>query len=230
MEIFQTIWNALISENELLVKIVCLPLTFIEAYLYMILFLTLLNIKSNSKQQTIFVLSFSLVALLNLFIGDTSYYTFFNIISCPLLIMLIFKTTFIKAILSEIITYFIVLLVSAFLVFTYSIILGVPTLVTSTITIHKICLCILLYICLYSIYKLSMKFKINLSILDKFKRKISFLLILNILIGSIAIGVQYYLLFNHLDILPNVLVFSSLFILSLYFLFSMFSLIRTNKK
>ena len=41
MEILQTIWNVLTTENELLTNMVCIPFSFIEAYLYMLIFTTL---------------------------------------------------------------------------------------------------------------------------------------------------------------------------------------------
>ena len=54
MEIFQTIWNALISENEFFIKLNAIPSIFLEACLYMLMFLTLLKIESTKKQQIIF--------------------------------------------------------------------------------------------------------------------------------------------------------------------------------
>ena len=48
MEILQTIWNVLTTENERLANIFICPFSFIESYLYMLVFITLLNIKTNS--------------------------------------------------------------------------------------------------------------------------------------------------------------------------------------
>lgn len=45
MEILQTIWNVLTTENEMLTKIICAPLTFIEIYISMLLFTYTLSIK-----------------------------------------------------------------------------------------------------------------------------------------------------------------------------------------
>ena len=111
----------------------------------------------------------------------------------------------------------------------YSAILRVPSSVTSIIPIHKICFSLFYYTGLYFIYKLFKRFNIKFSLLDKFNIKNSHLLITNFLIGSIALAIEYYLLFNYIDFMPNPLVFLTLFIVSLYFAISMFSLIRTNK-
>ena len=44
MELLQTIWNALTNENEVLMNIVSVPMTFIEISLTFLLFTTVLNI------------------------------------------------------------------------------------------------------------------------------------------------------------------------------------------
>lgn len=229
MEILQTIWNALTIENELLVKIICLPITFLEAYLYMMVFLTLLNIKSSMQQRITFVISFSSIALLSLFFGETLYYTFINAIAIPLLVLVIFKTSILKAILSEVVIYIMALLIGSLLIYMYSSLLGIPSSATVSIPMHKLLYSMLFYTCLYLVYKLCKNFNINISVLDKFKIKNAFSLILNFVIGSVAIGIEAYLLFKYIDFIPNMLIFSSLFILLLYFGISIFSLIRTNK-
>ena len=61
MQILQTIWTALTTENEGLVNITGIPFCFIEAYLLLLLFTTLFNIKSSNKNKIIFICSFSII-------------------------------------------------------------------------------------------------------------------------------------------------------------------------
>lgn len=229
MEIFQTIWNALISENKFFIKLNAIPSIFLEAYLYMLMFLTLLKIESTKKQQIIFVVVFSIISIFNTFFGIAPYNNLVNVLAMPLLVFLIFKTSVLKAILSQVIIFIIVVLVSTISITIYSTILQVPSSTSLTVPIHKICISLLLYLSLYTIYKLCKKFNINISLLDKLKKRITFLLILNFMIGVLAIGTEYYLLFKYIDFIPNALVFFSLFVLSLYFGISLYSLLRTNK-
>jgi len=49
MEIFQTIWTALTTPNETLVAILSFPIYFVEAIVNMLLFTTILNIKTTRK-------------------------------------------------------------------------------------------------------------------------------------------------------------------------------------
>lgn len=229
MEIFQTIWNALISENEFFIKLNAIPSIFLEACLYMLMFLTLLKIESTKKQQIIFVVVFSIISIFNTFFGIAPYNNLVNVLAMPVLVLLIFKTSVLKAVLSQVIVFIIVVLVSTISITIYSTILQVPSSASLTVPIHKICISLLLYLSLYTIYKLCKKFNINISLLDKLKKRITFLLVLNFVIGTIAIGTEYYLLFKYIDLIPNALVFFSLFVLSLYFGISLYSLLRTNK-
>lgn len=229
MEIFQTIWNALISENEFFIKLNAIPSIFLEACLYMLMFLTLLKIECTKKQQIIFVVVFSIISIFNTFFGIAPYNNLVNVLAMPVLVLLIFKTSVLKAVLSQVIVFIIVVLVSTISITIYSTILQVPSSASLTVPIHKICISLLLYLGLYTIYKLCKKFNINISLLDKLKKRITFLLVLNFAIGTIAIGTEYYLLFKYIDFMPNALVFFSLFVLSLYFGISLYSLLRTNK-
>lgn len=229
MEIFETIWNALITENQTMMTIISIPCTFIEIYLYMIIFLTILKINSTKKQRVMFVTCFTIISLLSRYLLNTSIYTFINVLSIPLLVILIFKTTILKAILSEIIVYLLAFSIATILISAYSTIFKVPASVTIIIPIHKIYYSLLFYICLYILYKILMKFEFKVIILDKFKFKNVYLLILNLLIGSLSIAIDAYLLFNYIDTIPNFLICFNLSVLILYFSISMFSLIRTNK-
>lgn len=51
MEILNNLWLAVSTPNEGLINILLIPAAFIENTLIMILFLSILNIKSNKKQK-----------------------------------------------------------------------------------------------------------------------------------------------------------------------------------
>ena len=65
MNFIQTVWNVLIGENKIVMDIICTPLTFIEIFLYMKLFLSIVNIDSTRKQRILFVMLFSIISLFN---------------------------------------------------------------------------------------------------------------------------------------------------------------------
>ena len=100
MNIFQTIWTALTTENAVLTNLVIIPLYFIEAYVSMKLFSVVLNINSTKKQQLIYVLVMSLASIITKFLLPTPYSTYINLISMILIIMFVHKVNFFKAILA----------------------------------------------------------------------------------------------------------------------------------
>lgn len=229
MEVLQTIWNALTSENEIAMTIISIPCTFIEIYFYMLLIVQILNIDTTKRKKLVFVVIFSIISILNTYFEVPPFNNFINMLSIPILVLLIFKTNILKAILSEILIFILGVLSSGSIAAIYPLFTGVTPSDITYIPIHRLCVSILMYILLYLIYRLLKHFNINITLIDKFKRRISVPIIINFIIGSIAIGVEYYLLFNYMDVLPTTLVFFNLAILLLYFLLSIFSLIRTNK-
>ena len=149
MEILQTIWTALTTENETLTKIFASFLMFIELYVSMLLFITILKIPANKKQKILYVLLLSLIGILNLWIIPTPYNTFINLIACPILVHFIFKTNLLKSILAEIIPYIVFVLLGSILVNIYTILSGIPTNSFVIVPIHKFLFSILMYSCVY---------------------------------------------------------------------------------
>ena len=104
MNILQTIWSALTVENELLVKILLVPLSYLDAFIGMLFFTTLLDIDTSKKRKIIYVLLYATLGSILTFVIPTSYTVFINIIIWPILIFLVLKTTILKSILAEVIT------------------------------------------------------------------------------------------------------------------------------
>ena len=55
MEIFQTIWTALTTENQILINFISFPMLILELVISMLLFTTILNIKVTTKQKIIYI-------------------------------------------------------------------------------------------------------------------------------------------------------------------------------
>ena len=63
-EFFQNVWSLLTTENAEIIKLVVIPLTYLENIVTILLFSAVLKIKSSKKQKVFFVFSFSTCALL----------------------------------------------------------------------------------------------------------------------------------------------------------------------
>ena len=77
MNILNNIWVAISTPNEVLTNIMVSMSTFVENFLIMLLFLTILDIKSSKKQKLTYVISMSIVSILAVYILPSP----FNILS-----------------------------------------------------------------------------------------------------------------------------------------------------
>ena len=104
MNTIQTIWSALTSQNETLTNMLLIPLAFLDIYIGMIYFTSILNIDTTRKRKLIYVVTYGIVANILKFSVPTEYYVFFNLIVWPVLVFFILKATILKSILSEVVT------------------------------------------------------------------------------------------------------------------------------
>ena len=229
MEILRTIWTALTTENQIAQIITSIPMTFIEVSLVFLLFTTILNIKYTTKQGMIYISCFSIIALITTYFIPTPYNTFINIMIYPVLVYFILKTNALKAILAEIVVYISFFIILTPLVPIYTSIFNVTSLELSTIPIYKMTYSLFLYMIIFIVYKLLNRFNLHITILDKFDVSSYNTLIINFIIGIIAIALQGYIEFMYIDYLPISLVIMSIIILVIYFCISLYSMHRTNK-
>ena len=166
MEILNTIWTALTTENEMLTNIFKYLFTFLEAFLTMLLFSNILKINSTKKQQFIYVIIFSIIANLCNFFIPQPFNSFINIITCPILIMLLFKVKIFKSILAVLIPNIIFVLIGSIVHNVYIMLFNISTASAISIPIHKVALSLLLYLLVYFTYRLLKKFKININLLE----------------------------------------------------------------
>ena len=228
MNIFQTIWNAISTPNETLINISGFFLCFIEVYVNMCLFTTLLNIKSSKQQKLLYVISLSVVAfVLRIFLPDPLG-TIINMIYGILLIKFVLRTSFLKSIFAEFIPIFIMSALELFIFKFYLKIFNLDYENLMNIPFYRFISTLTIYFILYLIYKLIkyIKFNINLDILSK-KNKI--LYIINAILGLCVIGTQLYLISYYSDTLPVIITLVSIFGLASYLFLSLYSMLNVTK-
>jgi len=227
MEIFQTIWMLLTSENTILFKIFAILCSGIEIYLYALIIGALLNINITKKQYIIYVFSLLLVAFLSQQFIPSPYYTFINVLSIPIFAILIFKANILKSIGALVLIYALSFFITIIIMIFVNIVLDIPSHLFETVLIYKLIIVVPLYLSYYVFYKCCKKYNIHIIALDKIKK---FKLIsINLVVGIMAVGMQYLVGFLYFDYLPTFLNIFSQIILLVYFVLSIFSLYRTSK-
>lgn len=229
MEILKTIWTALTTENQNLTLFFYTLLTFLEVYISTILFTSLLSIKATKKEKLIYMFSFSGIAIISMIAIPAPYNTFINLIACPILVYFIFKTNILKAIFAEIVPYIIFVILGSILLNMCVTISKIPTNIFVQIPIAKLTCSLLMYLVAYSLYKFFVHFSININITDSLKKKDKIILLINMLIGILALAIQSYLATIYSYYIPLTLTILNIFVLLVYFVFTMYSLARTIK-
>jgi two-component system sensor histidine kinase AgrC len=229
MEILQSIWTALTTENEMIITLISIPLTFIEGYISMLLFTTILNISASRKQKIIYVLLMSLCSILSRLIIPNPYNTFFNVLTIFLLNIFIFKISIFKGILALIIPFITAALVESIFAKVYYSIFNIDYLVGGNIPLHRLIGTLIVYFIMYLIYLLLKYSKISIDKLQVFDKKKKYLLIFNIIFGIILIGMQIYVTYFYSSVLPFYIVLLSLIGLLTYIIINLNTIFTVAK-
>lgn len=229
MNILQTVWSALTTQNETLIKLLYIPLTFLEFYVGMQFFTSILNIETTKKRKLIFVLTIGIITNIMIFTVPNSSYVFINIILLPILIFFILRTSIIKSIAATAITFLttsvLEFICTSFMKYVFSInydlIVSVP--------IYRILLLVFMYTIIYLLYRLIKYFKVNIEVFDNMTIKNKILIIASIVLCLVVIASQFYLGLYYNETMPFVITFIAIFGLVAYSIISIYNLINLSK-
>jgi hypothetical protein len=220
LQFLNNIWSALSTENLSLLNFLLMPVTFIENYLSMSLFLIILNVKSTMSQKSLYVISISLISILSSYIVPSPFNVFLNYVSIILLIKLFFKLSLFKSFISLLISIFIFGLLNVLLQNPYLTILGISPNTFITTPIYRITYLIILYLLLSMLCFLLKKFqtlRFTLDLIDTLDKKTKILLLLNLIVGFLTLCIQLIITAFYIDIVPVIITMLS-FILLISFL------------
>jgi len=228
MGILNTIWTSLTLENPVIINLLGIPLTVIEVVVTMLLFTQVLNIVSVKKQKIIYVAVFSAIAIISQCFITPPYNTFVNIIFQFVLVLVLFKTNLLKTILCIIFPLAVFVCIASIMQLLFLWILSFSITSNFLIPIYRICFSLTEYSMIYLIYRLFKYFNIKITLFDNMHKNTFAILIFNFTLGILAIAVQLYLITIYADIVPINILIIDISVLFVYFLVSIYSLLRTN--
>ena len=228
MEIFQTIWTALTTQNETLTTILMFPIFFVDILVNMLLFTTIFDIKATKKSKIIYVLSMGIIAFLSRTFIPDPYGIFINMIMVILLIKFILKASWLKSLLSEFTIIAFSSILELFMLQFYLSIFNITKEIVMSVPFYRIVYVLSIYLCIYIIYRIIKFFKFHFNI-ENMTKKSKILFVINTLIGIIAIGAQFYLITFYSDKMPVAITIVSILSLLAYFFISIYSLLNTTK-
>lgn len=229
MEILQTIWSSLTTENPTLTNIIGIPSIFLEVFISMLLFTTLLNINATKKQKWLYVLIASCFSIISRLIIPAPYNTYFNLVAVFLCVLLIFKTTFLKSIICLFLPSIIAALIESVLAKVYYSIFNIDYLVGGNIPLHRLIGTLIVYLVMFLIYILLKYFKVNLSKLQVLDKKKKFWLIFSTIFGVVLIGLQVYMITFYVSYLPFFITILFMVTLVAYFVISLYTMFTVSK-
>lgn len=229
MEIFQTIWTALTTENDLLARIILIPEIFLETFINMLIFTTFLNIPKTKNNSLKYILTVSILANISNIFVPNPFRSLINMVLMLTCIKVFFKTNILKTILALIVP-------TIFTIISESIIAKVCTFYfdfdvnsLAAIPIYRFAITLSIQLMLFVIYFLIKYLKIQILLFENMSKKSKIIFLLNFILAAIALAIQFLITGFYLNKLPiYIVIFSNLSLIA-YFLLSIYSLAKTTK-
>lgn len=229
MEFVNDIWLALSTENEGLMNLLLIPSSFIELYLVISLFLSILSNNINKKQTSLCVIILAVATVITNLLCPSPYNVFITYIIGYLATLFIFKLKPISTLFGILFSIVAFTLVGSLSLNPYLKILNITYAQAETIPIYRISYLFLLYSTVFLITLLIKKFRIAIKFIDKFSTSNKNMLIVNIALGLFTFLGQTFFLFKYIDNLSIVYTIFTFISLLSYFSISIYSLTRMAK-
>lgn len=229
MEIFQTIWTALTTQNEMLNNLIGIPFVFLEGFISMLLFTTLLDVESTKKQKILYVIIASIFSIFSNLILPNPFNTYMNLLVVLITIILVFKINIFKAIICLLFPPIITALIESIFAKIYYTIFHIDYLIGGTIPLHRLIGTLILYLCMFIIYLMLKFFKVNFTKLQIENKKKRSLLIFSTLFGVLLIGLQIYLITFYVSYLPFFITLLDILGLAIYFIINLYTIFTVSE-
>lgn len=229
MDFLNNIWIALSTENERLINFLLIPSSFIEFYLLVSLFTSILNTNPDKriKYTSVFVL-----AILTFIIGavfPSPYNVLVTYIMVYSFTLFIFKLNPISTLFAILISLVIYTLVGSLFLNPYLKILHITYNQAEIIPIYRIPYLIVTYVSVFFVTLLIRKFRVCIKFFDRFTKKNRIMLYINITLGLFTFLGQTLFLFKYIDNLSVAYTLFTFISLLSYFSISIYSLTKMAK-
>lgn len=229
MEMLNNIWTAISTPNEGLVNILLIPFSFIEVYLSLQLFTSILNITSNLKQKMFYVISASIVSLITLNCIPSPFNSIANYIILLFIIYFTFKIGILKSLIAIIAPTIIMVLIGSLTLTPFVKITHINHEIARTIPIYRISYISLNYVILFLVIQFVKHKNVYLNLLDEFDKKTRFILMLSILLGVLVIVIEIIIIAYYTNELPIIISFLSFISLIAFMTMTIYTLTRVIK-
>lgn len=232
MQLLNNLWVFLNTENTVFLERLGIIMIPIENYLFMSLFLIILNVSATRKQKLSYVISMTLISIVSSKILLAPFNVIINYACVIFLIKFIFKLNLLKSFISLVISVFILSLVNILLQNPYLTVCNISFETYVNTPIYRITYLIILYTLLYILCLLLKNFqkaKFTLDLLDTLDKKTLMILTSNLIVGFITLCIQLFITQFYIDIVPLIITLLSVVSLISFFMISLYSFSRVIK-
>ena len=228
-EFWNNIWIAISTPNEGLVKLLSIPLFFIEIPLILYLITTIFNLKLSKKQKIIFLASNIIIGIINLYFIPNPFNIIINYLTLFVIIRFSLKATILKTIIASILPSLIFLIAESLLFNPYITILNITYSDVLTTPMYKMPIAMLMYLTIFLFIFIIRHQKMSFKLLDEIDTKSKSVIIINLSFGLLQIILEVLITMKYIDILPLTYTFANFFMLLLYFCISYYSISKVVK-
>lgn len=229
MGILNNIWTVLNTPNELNTQIITFPFAFIESYITTTLFLTILDIPTNNRNKILYVIISSLITIITGLLIPSPFNIIVNYILYFIFIIVIFKTTILKALISIVSSVAIFGIISTLILNPYLRIFNINAEMLSSIPIYNMLFLLTTYTINFILIFILKNKKLKISFFEDIDKKNKYIIFTNFIFGIFTLIVQVCITVYYIDKLPIIITFLSCISLLAYLIISIYSLTRVMK-
>ena len=229
MEILNNIWLAISTPNEGLLNMLFIPLAFIENFLTMTLYLVFLNVSVSRKQRIFYPLLMTLLGIVTKSLIANPFNIFVNYFLQIVVAYFVFKSSILKTGISVTLSIIIFNLISILILNPYLTVFRIESSQLNEIPIYRLLYIFIVFVLTVFIILVLKNKKLNIELTENIDKRNKIIIILNMLLGILAIIIQSITLFYYVNSLPNAITFLSFISLISYYAISIYSLTRIFK-
>ena len=229
MGILNNIWNALNTENEIALKLISIPGTFIEIYLTFCIFTTILKTNYTKKQKNLYIVSVSTVSIVSSLLIPEPYNIFINYVFIFLLLKKYFNYNILHTFLAMTIPLIMFALLNSLLLNPFLKLTNQSYESGFNTPIYRTSYLILTYIIMYFILLILKHVKIKVNFNLNYDKKTLSVILLNLILGIFTLIIQAFLNFHYINTIPIIFTLFNFGLLFAYFFISFYSLTKAMK-
>jgi len=231
-QFLNNIWMALSTENVVLMNILAVPLTIIEMYLSMKIFLTIFNVNASTKQEILYIISILITSRISASFLPTPINVIINYACIIFFIKLIFKLNILHCFLSLIASSFVFGVVNALIQIPYLRLLDITLEQGTYVPIYRLLYLAIVYSIVLILLLLFMKFrniKFSFNFFDNLDKKTLKILYANLFVGFLTLGIQLLNTAYYINKVPIIITLLSFILLISFIVLVVYSFTRIIK-